>query len=197
MHLLLWLWNTDKICCKGTKQKRCMVCYSLCRNQKQMDKCTSTSVSQQNTRGRAFLGILSHGTGGRIRWHTPCGKQLGSIHQNYVSRRPLTQQLHFVEFIPWWAAHSWGDERTRWRSTAPGVAAKAGGEPDARPWGCVWPIHPNSGILRSWGKNEALKVLTLKILEMHAEWKKPVAKRWTLHVIYLCKGEGNPELCLQ
>lgn len=22
MHLLLWLWNTDKICCKGTKQKR-------------------------------------------------------------------------------------------------------------------------------------------------------------------------------
>ena len=74
---------------------------------------------------------------------------------------------------------------------------ETGGEPDARPWGWVWPSHPNSGMLRSWGKNEALKVLTLKILEMHAEWKKPAAKRWTLHVIYLCKGEGNPELCLQ
>ena len=36
-------------------------------------------------------------------------------------------------------------------------------------------------------KNKALKVFMLKILEMHAEWKKPAAKRWTLHAIFCVK----------
>lgn len=64
---------------------------------------------------------------------------------------------------------------------------ETGNEPDAFPGdGCGTSIQTVE-YYTTGEKNEALKVLMLKILEMHAEWKKPVAKRWTLHAIFCVK----------
>lgn len=135
--------------------------------QNQTDKCTGTSVAQQSTQGRACLGILPNSTGGRVTGTSPHGSN-----QATSVTTACTDALCPTAALSWSLSHSELHTREVMNAKAMQCSSRRASQRRAssqRPvLGGGVMARPNSGIVHSW-ENGALKVLTLKILEMHAE----------------------------